>query len=54
MLYIRFTTTMDLADRLNCHHRASAHLGGGCSRSYGDTMKQSKISDKRWTKGKVE
>jgi len=48
MLYIRFTTSMNLAALVDCHQRAFDYLGGWPQSILYDNMKQVKLGPGRW------
>jgi transposase len=48
MLYVRFTTSMNLASLVDCHRRAFDYLGGWPQQILYDNMKQVRLGPGRW------
>jgi transposase len=48
MLYVRFTTSMNLASLVDCHQRAFDYLGGWPQAILYDNMKQVRLGPGRW------
>lgn len=48
MLYVRFTTSMNLASLIDCHQRAFDYLGGWPQTILYDNMKQVRLGPGRW------
>jgi len=48
MLYVRFTTSMDVSSLIACHQRAFEHLGGWPREILYDNMKQVKLGPSEW------
>jgi transposase len=48
MLYVRFTTSMDLATLVDCHRRAFDYLGGWPQPILYDSMEQVRLGPGRW------
>ncbi len=48
MLFVRFTTSMNLASLIDCHQQAFAYLGGWPRVILYDNMKQVKLGPGRW------
>ena len=48
MLYVRFTTSMNLATLVDCHQRAFDYLGGWPQSILYDNMKQVRLGPGRW------
>lgn len=48
MLYVEFTTRMNLPELIECHQRAFAHFGGWTRRILYDNMKQVRLSQSEW------
>ena len=48
MLYVRFTTSMNLATLVDCHQRAFDYLGGWPQAILYDNMKQVRLGPGRW------
>jgi transposase len=51
MLFVRFTTSMQLATLIDCHHQAFAYLGGWPRTILYDNMKQVKLGPGHWNEG---
>jgi transposase len=51
MLFVRFTTSMNLASLIDCHQQAFAYLGGWPRVVLYDNMKQVKLGPGRWNDG---
>src|SRR5262245_56004842 len=48
MLFVRFTTSMNLAALIDCHQQAFAYLGGWPRGILYDNMKQVRLGPGRW------